>query len=399
MEEKKKSNMTKSNKFIGVYYNELQNGDKAYYITYKDSDAKMKRVKVGLHSAGVRESYCKQQRDEILNKQRLGEEPPAIASRKKITTLKFSEVWEKYIDNKAMVDAIRQDFKGRYKNYIAPILGNTPAASMTKEHIKQFREDVQKMSLHEDKNGKMISLSPRSIDMMVTAIGTAYNYWNSIVTNEKEKVTNPITSLRADDRQHVTKKEMQERDIKRERFLKREEITLLKQTVANNPMIRLFVAISLSTGARLSSVLLIKKTDVDMEARTITIINTKAGGSKYTGFVNDELYELLKSTLPELKPYQYVISKDGGLSTDRMIQRSLQTTLNKLFNVGLDTKDAANRVVIHTLRHSFASHLAIAGTPILTIKTLLDHKDIATTMRYAKLMPDAGSDAVRGLNL
>jgi integrase len=173
----------------------------------------------------------------------------------------------------------------------------------------------------------------------------------------------------------------------------------LKQAVANNPMIRLFVAISLSTGARLSSVLLIKKTDVDMEARTITIINTKAGGSKYTGFINDELYELLKSTLPELKPYQYVISKDGSLSTDRMIQRSLQNTLNKLFNVGLDTKDAANRVVIHTLRHSFASHLAIAGTPILTIKSLLDHKDIATTMRYAKLMPDAGSDAVRSLNL
>ena len=390
--------MTKSKKSIGVYYNELQNGDKAYYITYKDTDAKMRRLKVGLHSAGVREEFCKQKRDEIINKQRLGEEPPAIAIRKKSTAIKFEEVWTKYIDNKAMVERMRRDFKGRYARYISPILGTVPANSITKDHLKKFRDDVQKIVNDKNSNGKAV-LSPRSVDMMITAIGTAYNYWNTTVESEKEKLVNPVPSLRADDRQHVTKQDMQKRDIHRERFLKRDEILLLKEAVKDIPMIRLFVAISLSTGARLSSVIAIQKTHIDMENRTITLINSKAGGSRYSGFINDDLFAILKEILPKMKPYHYVISTDGNLITDRIVQRPLQIILNKLFNVGLDIRDTANRVVIHTIRHTFASHLAIVGTPIITIKTLLDHKDIATTMRYAKLMPDAGSDAVRGLNL
>lgn len=390
--------MNKSNKYTGVYFNELQNGDKAYYITYKDSDAKMKRIKVGLHSGGVREAFCKIKRDEILNNQRLGEEPPSIAIRKKSTYIKFEEVWAKYIDNKAMVERMRRDFKGRYARYISPILGTLPANSITKDHLKKFRNEVQKIVNAKNSNGKAV-LSPRSVDMMITAIGTAYNYWNTTMDGEKEKLVNPLPSLRADDRQHVTKQDMQKRDIHRERFLKRDEILLLKESVKDIPMIRLFVAISLSTGARLNSVIAIQKTHIDMENRTITLINSKSGGSRYSGFINDDLFNLLKEILPKLKPYHYIISKDGDLITDRIIQRPLQAILNKLFNVGLDIRDTANRVVIHTIRHTFASHLAIVGTPIITIKTLLDHKDIATTMRYAKLMPDAGSDAVRGLNL
>lgn len=65
----------------GVYFHELANDDRSYFITYKDLDGKKKWIKIGLYSAGIREAYCKQKRDEILHNQRLGEEPPAIAVR------------------------------------------------------------------------------------------------------------------------------------------------------------------------------------------------------------------------------------------------------------------------------------------------------------------------------
>ena len=68
-----------------------------------------------------------------------------------------------------------------------------------------------------------------------------------------------------------------------------------------------------------------------------------------------------------------------------------------LFNVDLGVRDTKNRVVIHTLRHTFASQLAIAGVPILTIQKLMNHADIAQTMRYAKLAPDQGIEAVKVL--
>ncbi len=42
----------------------------------------------------------------------------------------------------------------------------------------------------------------------------------------------------------------------------------------------------------------------------------------------------------------------------------------------------------HALRHSFASHAAMSGMGIITLKELLGHSDIAMTMRYAHLLPD-----------
>ena len=73
--------------------------------------------------------------------------------------------------------------------------------------------------------------------------------------------------------------------------------------------------------------------------------------------------------------------------------------MNELFNDEISSDDRKNKVVIHTLRHTFASHLAINGTPIFTIQKLMNHKDIKMTLRYAKLSPDSGRDAVVGLGL
>ena len=53
--------------------------------------------------------------------------------------------------------------------------------------------------------------------------------------------------------------------------------------------------------------------------------------------------------------------------------------------------------MIHTLRHTFASQLAIAETPIYTIMRLMDHADISQTIRYAKLSSANGRDAVFAL--
>ncbi len=54
-----------------------------------------------------------------------------------------------------------------------------------------------------------------------------------------------------------------------------------------------------------------------------------------------------------------------------------------------------DKIVIHTLRHTFASQLAINNTPILTIKKLMNHTDIKTTMKYAKLSKSNGEEVGR----
>ncbi len=54
---------------------------------------------------------------------------------------------------------------------------------------------------------------------------------------------------------------------------------------------------------------------------------------------------------------------------------------------------------IHTLRHTFASHLVMNGVDLPTVKRLMGHTDIQTTMIYAHLAPEHLSDAVNKLSL
>mgnify|MGYP000530601566 CR=1 FL=1 len=84
-------------------------------------------------------------------------------------------------------------------------------------------------------------------------------------------------------------------------------------------------------------------------------------------------------------------NRKGGKITE--ISNSFSRAVKQLgFNDGIT--DTRQRVTFHTLRHTFASWLAIEGTPILTIKELLGHKTLAMTERYSHLIPDAKKEAI-----
>ncbi len=57
-----------------------------------------------------------------------------------------------------------------------------------------------------------------------------------------------------------------------------------------------------------------------------------------------------------------------------------------------------NRVTPHVLRHTYASHLVMAGTPLYTVTELLGHSDPKTTQIYAHLAPDHLHQQVKKLS-
>ena len=57
-----------------------------------------------------------------------------------------------------------------------------------------------------------------------------------------------------------------------------------------------------------------------------------------------------------------------------------------------------NLTKLYTLRHTFASHLVMQGVDLPTVKKLMSHSDIQTTMIYAHLAPDHLADAVDKLS-
>ncbi|WP_120952489.1 site-specific integrase [Helicobacter sp. L8] len=176
-------------------------------------------------------------------------------------------------------------------------------------------------------------------------------------------------------------------DDKRERFLSVEEITRLKEAIRGDWELELFVALSLSTGARAHGVCAIKKIDIDLNAQSVRLKDFKSN-SVYMGFLSGECVELLQRHLERLEN-QEGIFRAGAFSR-------VQTKLSKLFASLFNTPTPPRplKVVVHTLRHTFASHLAIQGTPIHIISKLLNHRDIKQTMRYAHLLPSSGKEYV-----
>ena len=362
----------RSKKYAGVYILEQNNGDISYSILYKNSEGKNQREAIGLKSEGISELYAYNKRIERINQVKHGEMP--TTKKNKNASVKFEDVWNFYLDNKALAEITKYDYQGRWNKHMKQDF----AEQISLNKLLSFRIRLRKLKS---------PLSERSIDMMISMLGAALRYWNSR-PEHKTKISDVVSDLRIYDRDHITKKEKKKRDVKRDRYLEKNEIDTLKKYLHNkHPDLLLFVQLSLSTGARLGSIMEIKKKDIS--GNKIVLLDQKDGDERYTAYLNTDTLLLLEKRIAELKINDSIFSL-----TQEALQKRLQRILNKLFNQGLDPKDRVNRVVIHTLRHTFASHLVMRGTPLVIVQKLLNHSELETTTRYAHLSPDAGQDAV-----
>jgi site-specific recombinase XerD len=257
------------------------------------------------------------------------------------------------------------------------------------------------MDIHEITTDKIVAFRKTLIDKKlagstlnsnISFIGTLFNF---AIEEGIYNQPNPIKSK---------KLKALKLDNARERYLSLEEIKTLYKAIKNNTTLNtkvkddlmLFVKLSLITGGRLETILHIQKKDIKLEDGTVKLKDFKIDKT-YQGFLSDELIEYFKEYLKDLTTNSYVIGGELTKKPTRTLSRHLKKILDDNFNIGLDKKDTKNRAVIHTLRHTFASHLAINGVPIFNIKELMNHSDIKMTMRYAKLAPSSGKEAVKGL--
>jgi len=142
---------------------------------------------------------------------------------------------------------------------------------------------------------------------------------------------------------------------------------------------RTIIMLLYSTGMRLSEIASLKITDIDSKNMRIKIVQGKGAKDRYT--------ILSEQVLIELRAY-YIICKPkiylfNGAGPGRPISmRSIQHLVQKgVALIGLASKN----YTVHTIRHSFATHLVDNGTDLHTVKELLGHSNLQTTLRYLHL--------------
>lgn len=159
-----------------------------------------------------------------------------------------------------------------------------------------------------------------------------------------------------------------------------EEIVALLKAVENLKH-RTILMLIYSAGLRIGESIRLRKADISLERKSIFV---KAGKGKKDRFsvLSDKVALLLEAYFAAYKPDYWVFEgQDGGQYSVRSIQKIFRRAV---------TKSGVNPyATVHTLRHSFATHLLERGMDLRYIQSLLGHSSSETTEIYTHITQNA----------
>jgi integrase/recombinase XerD len=150
-------------------------------------------------------------------------------------------------------------------------------------------------------------------------------------------------------------------------------------SVVKNPKHKLMFQLYYGSGLRLSEALTLQVKNLDFNENVVWIRNGKGGKDRMT-IMSKTMASKLNEwvTKKNLGKDNFIFTNPQG---DPMSGRSIQKVIEKAKIESKMTKD----VHIHTLRHSFATHLLEAGVDIRYIQVLLGHSSLETTQIYTNV--------------
>jgi integrase/recombinase XerD len=156
--------------------------------------------------------------------------------------------------------------------------------------------------------------------------------------------------------------------------LSMQEVQSLLDSVENLKHRAILTAIY-SGGLRLGEVIKLKPSDIDAERMTILVRQGKGNKDRYT-VLGQVTLELLRRYYKAYRPAEWLFpSKDPA-------QPLSGSSVQRVFKKALHRAGIRKKASVHTLRHSFATHLLESGTDLYHIQHLLGHTTAKTTSIY-----------------
>lgn len=159
-------------------------------------------------------------------------------------------------------------------------------------------------------------------------------------------------------------------------ILSQSEIRLLLKSVSNLKH-RAMLTTIYALGLRSGELLRLKISHIDSDRMLVSIIASKGKKDRIV-MLPPKLLQLLRKYFKEYRPTNYLFEgRQGGMYSS--------ASLNKVFTMTKQRAGIIKHATLHTLRHSFATHLLEKGTDVRIIQKLLGHNNIGTTLLYTKV--------------
>jgi integrase/recombinase XerD len=151
---------------------------------------------------------------------------------------------------------------------------------------------------------------------------------------------------------------------------------------------RAALSVAYGAGLRASEVISLKVSDIDSRQMTIRVEQGK-GHKDRTAKLSPLLLELLRAWWTQARPPVWLFpSRMSAFDhiSPRQLARGCQAAVT--------AAEIKKRVTLHTLRHSFATHLLEAGVDVRVIQVMLGHAKLETTSIYTRVSPKMVQDAI-----
>lgn len=244
-----------------------------------------------------------------------------------------------------------------FRDYIESVIGNLPVKDVNKGHV----EEIKSAAIEK-------KLSPATTNLILATVRQLLNF-----AIEKDIIeVNPVKK--------VKKIKI---DNKRVRFLTEDEAEKLLNSIREKSedvyRITLF---SLHMGLRAGEIFSLTWADIDLENGTIFIKDTKTGHNRHA-YMTDRVKKEIES-MKKGQGSDIVFPPQEGAKNRHIqfISKTFMRTVDELkLNEGIE--DPRQKIVFHSMRHTFASWLVQKGTSIYAVKELLGHRTLTMTERYS----------------
>ncbi len=326
--------------------------------------------KAAIELAKLKEAHTKGEGPIRLREKREIRQAKRRKEEVKQITLKtfFNETYYPIAKLSKKFDTYRKEDE-HFRLYIDQVIGDTPVLKIVPLHLERIKK-------HMLDAGK----APRTIEYV---FATIRQIWNMAKRDGLVEIESPTKKVKLPKISNA-----------RLRFLTHEEAdALLEELKSKSMQLHNISLVSLHCGLRASEIFRLTWGDLDFDHETLTLRDTKSGRTRYQP-MTDEVKAMLRA-LERGNANGCVFTNRKGKKIEK-ISNAFPRAVEKLgFNKGIT--DRRQRLVFHSLRHTYASWLVEDGTDLYAVKELMGHSTMAVTERYSHLKQETLRKAVKRL--